>query len=339
MDAGNWQVSASWTIPSDAVSGVYFAKLVRQDGIAGASHVPFVVRDDGNTSDVVFQTSDTTWQAYNPWGGANLYGGNGPGGGTAPGRAYAVSYNRPITTRGGGLDAGPQDYIFGAEYPAIRWLEKNGYNVSYITGVDTARNGASLLSHKVFLSVGHDEYWSGQQRANVEAARDAGVNLQFWSGNEIYWKTRWASSFDSSATPYRTMVTYKETRQGPIDPSSEWTGTWRDPSYGAAAGGGCRPENSLSGTIFQVDSYRLDTIQISYDDANLRFWRNTSVASLQPGQTASLNNGYLGYEWDESPDNGFRPAGLLDLPRRRSPSAPISSITATPRATARRRTT
>ena len=139
VDAGNWQVSASWTIPSDAVSGVYFAKLVRQDGIAGASHVPFVVRDDGNTSDVVFQTSDTTWQAYNPWGGANLYGGNGPGGGTAPGRAYAVSYNRPITTRGGGLSSGPQDYIFGVEYPAIRWLEKNGYNVSYLTGVDTAR--------------------------------------------------------------------------------------------------------------------------------------------------------------------------------------------------------
>ena len=52
-------------------------------------------------SDVVFQTSDTTWQAYNGWGGANFYGGNGPATGQGAGRAYAVSYNRPIATRGG----------------------------------------------------------------------------------------------------------------------------------------------------------------------------------------------------------------------------------------------
>ena len=43
------------------------------------------------------------------------------------------------------------------------------------------------------MDTGHDEYWSGQQRTNVEAARDAGVNLQFWSGNEVYWRTRWAT--------------------------------------------------------------------------------------------------------------------------------------------------
>ena len=33
----------------------------------------FVVRDDSSTSEVVFQTSDTTWQAYNLYGGANTY--------------------------------------------------------------------------------------------------------------------------------------------------------------------------------------------------------------------------------------------------------------------------
>ena len=66
------------------------------------------------TSDIVFQTADETWQAYNPWGGANLYGGNGPG---ISGSAYAVSYNRPITTRDGGFpDTGMQRMLFGAEY-------------------------------------------------------------------------------------------------------------------------------------------------------------------------------------------------------------------------------
>ena len=38
-----------------------------------ASLVYFVVRDDSSSSEVVFQTSDTTWQAYNLYGGANTY--------------------------------------------------------------------------------------------------------------------------------------------------------------------------------------------------------------------------------------------------------------------------
>ncbi|MGF9764639.1 N,N-dimethylformamidase beta subunit family domain-containing protein, partial [Microvirga sp. 0TCS3.31] len=314
VDAGNWSVSASWEIPADAVSGIYVAKLVRQDGTAGQNHIPFIVRDDSSASDIVFQTADTTWQAYNHWGGANLYQGNGPGGDTSPGRAYKVSYNRPIVTRGGGLAAGPQDYIFGVEFPALMWLEKNGYDVSYMSGVDVDRFGDLLKNHKMYLSVGHDEYWSGQQRANVEAARDAGVNLAFWSGNEAYWKTRWEPSISAGAQGHRTLVSYKETRAGPIDPSNEWTGTWRDPRFvGPASQGAGKPENSLTGTMFQVDSYRADAITVPYDDADLRFWRNTSVATLQPGQTATLTKNYLGYEWDAAPDNGFDPAGLVKL--------------------------
>ncbi|MDQ0322363.1 VCBS repeat-containing protein [Pararhizobium capsulatum DSM 1112] len=314
VDAGNWSVSASWAIPADAVSGIYIAKLVRQDGTSGENQIPFIVRDDSSHSDIIFQTSDETWQAYNPWGGANLYQGNGPGSDSAPGRAYAVSYNRPITTRGGGLAAGPQDYIFGVEYPALRWLEQNGYDVSYMAGMDSDRFGNLIQNHKMFLSVGHDEYWSGQQRTNVEAARDAGVNLSFWSGNEVYWETRFAPSISTGAQPYRTLVSYKETRAGPIDPNNQWTGTYRDPRFvSPTAVGGGRPENALSGTMFQVDSYRSDAINIPYDDANLRFWRDTAVANLLPGQTATLTRNYLGYEWDESPDNGFRPAGLIEL--------------------------
>ena len=303
VDAGNWQVSASWAVPTDAVSGVYFAKLTRLDGTSGQNIIPFIVRDDNAPSDITFQTADTTWQAYNPWGGYNLYQSVVDGY-----RGYAVSYNRPITTRGGGLAAGPQDFIFGVEYPAIRWLERNGYNVNYISGVDTARDGAQLLNGKVFLSVGHDEYWSADQRANVEAARDAGINLAFWSGNEVYWKTRWETSIDGSGTAYRTLVCYKERRDNAnIDPN-DTTSTWRDPELGPG-----QPENALTGTMFTVDSYRRDTMKIPYALSNLRFWRNTDIADLQPGQTGSLVPNLLGYEWDSDVDNGFRPAGLVPL--------------------------
>ena len=72
IDCGNWGVSASWTVPSTAVSGVYIALLIRND-TGGDSQIPFVVRDDSSHSDVVLQTSDATWQAYNAYGGNSLY--------------------------------------------------------------------------------------------------------------------------------------------------------------------------------------------------------------------------------------------------------------------------
>ncbi|MDE3095520.1 MAG: fibronectin type III domain-containing protein [Chloroflexota bacterium] len=317
-DCGNWAVSASWAVPADAVSGIYFAKLVRTDGTAGASQIVFIVRDDASHSDILFQTSDATWQAYNSYGGKSLYVGS-------PSRATKVSYNRPSNTRTGDGVGGPQDFVFNAEYPMVRWLEANGYDVSYFTDVDSDRNGALITQHKVFLSVGHDEYWSANQRANIEAARNAGVNLAFFSGNESAWKTRWESSIDGSATPYRTLVAFKEPSvHDPMDPPT-WTGAWRDPLGGPPADGN-RPENALTGTLSTVDCCTY-AITVPSTFSALRFWRNTSIATLTPGSTATLPQGTLGYEWDEDIDNGFRPAGLIDMS---STTQSVSSYTPMP---------
>lgn len=302
VDCGNWNVSATWEVPANAVSGIYFAKLVREDPEDGrASHIVFVVRDDVGQSKLLLQTGDTTWQAYNSYGGNSLYTG-------APaGRAYKVSYNRPFTSRA----ATPEDWVFNAEYPLVRWLERNGYDVSYTTGIDSDRRGAEILEHEVFISVGHDEYWSADQRANVTAARDAGVNLAFLSGNEVFWKTRWEPSIDGSATSHRTLVSYKETHaNAKIDPTPEWTGTWRDAR--AFNPEGPQPENALTGQIFTVNCCA-DAIRVPEADGKLRFWRNTDIATLAVGQTATLPAGTLGYEWDEDLDNGFRPAGSMRL--------------------------
>ena len=320
VDAGNWAVTASWAVPANAVSGVYLAHLVDLNNTSNENQIPFIVRADESTSDILFQTSDTTWHAYNGWGGANFYGGNGPGGDSAPGRAYKLSYNRPFGTRDGiGTYAGWQDFLFGAEFAAINWLEQNGYDVSYIAGVDTARNPSLLRQHKIFTSTGHDEYWDTAARANIASAHGGGLNLVFMSGNEVYWKTRWEPSIDGSNTPYRTLVCYKETRHNaPLDPLDAsptwtWTGTWRDLRFSPPADGG-KPENNLTGTIFEVDSWRSDAIQVPYPMSTLRFWRNTpNVSTLASGGTWTLTQNYLGYEWDASPDNGFAPAGLIDL--------------------------
>jgi len=303
IDCGNWAISASWAVPATAISGVYVAKLVRTD-TGGASHVLFVVRNDASTSSLVFQTSDTTWQAYNTYGGNSLYQG------VTVSRAYKVSYNRPVNSRGNGYQ---RTNFFATEIPMIRWLEANGYDVTYISGVDTARAPDLLLNHRIFLSVGHDEYWSASQRAGVESARAAGVNLAFFSGNEIFWKTRWEPSIDGSGTAYRTLVSYKETMaNAKIDPNAAWTGTWRDPRFSPPADGG-RPENALSGTIFMVNCCEVEAITVPSSKAALRFWRDTPVASLAAGAVATLANGTLGYEFDECPDNGFRPPGLFTL--------------------------
>ncbi len=304
IDCGNWAVSGSWAVPATATSGIYFAKVTRTD-TGGASHIVFVVRDDASTSHLLFQTSDTTWQAYNNYGGNSLYTGS------PVGRAYKVSYNRPFNTRT--VDGG-QDWVFNAEYPMVRWLEANGYDMSYFSGIDTDRLGSLLTQHRVFLSVGHDEYWSGAQRANVEAARNAGMHLAFFSGNEVFWKTRWENSIDGSATPYRTLVSYKETAaNAKIDPTAAWTGTWRDPRFSPPADGG-RPENALTGQIFMANDTGQDySIIVPEADGKMRLWRNTSVATLAAGQSATLPVGTLGYEWDADLDNGFRPPGAIRL--------------------------
>ena len=185
VDCGNWGVSASWPVPGTAVSGIYIAKPTREDGanIGKASHIVFVVRNDALQADILFQTSDTTWQAYNSYGGNSLYcGGPLSNAGSAYGcasRSAKVSYNRPFNTR---VSSTPS-WVFNAEYPMVRWLEAHGFNVKYWSGVDTDRFGAdptyglpsATKKPKVFLSVGHDE--SGRRAAtNVENARNAGVN-------------------------------------------------------------------------------------------------------------------------------------------------------------------
>jgi hypothetical protein len=188
----------------------------------------------------------------------------------------------------------------------VRWLERNGYDVSYVSGIDVARSPAEIRRHKVFLSVGHDEYWSAEQRANVEAAAAAGIHLGFFSGNEVYWKTRWDAAF-------RTITCYKQTAYDAVDdPSGIFTGTWRDARF-RTAGDPPKPENALTGTIFGVNGYFSARILVPEADGRMRFWRGTAAASPGACGVTALAPDTLGYEFDEDADNGSRPPGLFRL--------------------------
>ena len=94
--------------------------------------------------------------------------------------------------------------------------------------------------------------------------------------------------------------------------------TWLDPRFGPGgslspnADGG-RPGNSLAGTMYMVNDGATTAITVPAADGKMRFWRNTSIATLAAGTTATLANSTLGYEWDGDADNGFRPAGLFRM--------------------------
>jgi len=78
VSSNNWQSSYTLTIPSNWVSGVYVARLTTGTNVTPQttgkqSYIIFVVREDARSSDLLYQASVTTWQAYNPWGGSSIY--------------------------------------------------------------------------------------------------------------------------------------------------------------------------------------------------------------------------------------------------------------------------
>ncbi len=183
-----WDTAASLTIPADWTSGVYLGKLTEERQKL-QSYVIVIVRDE-RKCDFLFQCSDTTWAAYNHWpdfwslyddpdvSGHNWY--TGPG--------VRVSFDRPYGKYRQIFDAplsqGSGEFLLW-EFPLAFWMEQHGYDVSYISNLDTHTDAAGLRRAKAFLSVGHDEYWSLAMYDHVKAAIEAGVNAAFFSGNSV----------------------------------------------------------------------------------------------------------------------------------------------------------
>jgi hypothetical protein len=142
-----------------------------------------------------------TWQAYNGWGGHSLYDST-----STLSRANRVSFLRPYAP--GYLQT------FEWEIQLIRFLEREGYDVSYQTDVDTERDPASLNDHRLVIVAGHDEYWTSGMRDAFDAARDAGTNLVFMGANVGYWQIRYENAES-------TMVSYKSTADPVTDPAQQ----------------------------------------------------------------------------------------------------------------------
>jgi hypothetical protein len=201
LDAG-WPVTDSMTVPTGWVSGYYLAALRLTTGPSAGrgGWVPFVVRAPASASPstVLVQASVNTWQAYNRWGGWSLY--RDSAGATCHLSCTHVSFDRPY-------DPSTQN-LWDYELPLVHFLEESGYDVSYTTDVDTDRDPAELLRHRLVVVAGHDEYWTARMRDAFDAARAAGTNLMFTGANTGYWQMRYASGG-------RTIVEYRTATADP----------------------------------------------------------------------------------------------------------------------------
>lgn len=232
LEAG-WASSYSWNVPNNAVTGVYLAQFTDQNG--KFTYCSFVVRGN-RPADYAYIRSNTTDAAYNNWGGYSLY--------TNPGVGVKVSFNRP-DWNGGGTGG-----LLQLEINAIKWLERQGYNLSYLTMQDIHENPAWIKQYGAVLSAGHNEYWTKEVRDGVEAALISGVGLGFLGANASYWQMRFES--DHAGNADRTVTCYKvATSGGPAlsnDPfygvdNTRVTALWRDAVLN-------RPESALCGIMF-----------------------------------------------------------------------------------------
>ena len=144
----------------------------------------------------------------------------------------------------------------GAEYPMIRFLEAQRLR-RQLHQRRRRRTAAArcCCNHKLFISSGHDEYWSATQRTNMEAARDAGVNLAFFSGNEMLLEDALGAEHrrhqrrrTARSSPTRTRTSTRRSRTRSSGPAPGATRASRRRPTDVT------PENALTGQSFLVNS-------------------------------------------------------------------------------------
>jgi hypothetical protein len=186
----NWPVAYTLNVPYTWPSGMYVADLLDADDQPGGygSYIFFIVTEDqpGSTSDILIHIPTNTWQAYNDYGGWSLY--------TNP-QAVKITFDRPYKSC--------TSCVYKWQLPLVRWLESEGYAVEYVTSEDIHNEPNLLFNYALFLTVGHDEYWSKEMRDHVDAFLGTGGNYAVFSGNTMFRQVRYEDG-------ERTLVGYKK---------------------------------------------------------------------------------------------------------------------------------
>lgn len=209
--------------------------LIRLETRHHASYVPLTVRSPSTRGRLVLLAPDTTWQAYNDWGGRNLYWGP-EGKGDYAHRARAVTFDRPYTY---GKGAGE---FLSRMLPVVALAERLNLPLAYVDDVDLDRDPHLLDGARGVISMGHDEYYSVGMRANLTAARDAGANIAFLGANAVFRRIRLQRT---ALGPARLEVNYKDPSEDPLSRTHPQRTTADWPASPAAD-----PESSLTGEAY-----------------------------------------------------------------------------------------
>ncbi len=193
-----WPAAATVPIPAAWPSGVYLGKLTAIPESTREhpwqSYVIFIVRDCRRAA-ITFQCSDNTWAAYNRWpDDYSLY--TDPRHPWAP--SVATSFDKPYAKYAQIFDhplsIGSGEFLLW-EFPLAYWLESQGYDVTYTSNSDMV-DPAQFLRSRVFLSVGHDEYWDQRQYDGALASVQKGITHLYLSGNAVMGLTPFQQSED-----------------------------------------------------------------------------------------------------------------------------------------------
>jgi hypothetical protein len=222
VHCSEWHRTTDVTIDPRAESGVYAVRLETVAEPSRAAEAIFVVLPRSEV-DVLVVLPTTTWAAYNWWGGRSIYDGDGY---TGLPRAHQVSFDRPMKPDAPPLWELAQGHPYYTwEHPIVAWIERQGWDVGFATSLEL--HAGQLVAGKLIVSAGHDEYWSREMRATVDAGLERGLSLFVAGANEICWNIRLDPSALGAA---RTLTCFKDPWSDPVihsDPRGV-TSRWAD---------------------------------------------------------------------------------------------------------------
>ena len=252
-----WQATLQIEIDPTWTSGFYLARLSNNADTTGA----FFVVKATEPGDALLVLSTSTYAAYNDWQAPSFYTGG-----------HESSMKRPLP-HGFLINEDPRRYRAAStvelprderrvhfsthsvwsvaagyanwEHLFVTWAEEQGLVLDYATSLDLATDPALLDPYKLYLSLGHDEYWTASMRDTVESWTNSGGAAVFLSGNTSFWQIRLEA--DNSR-----VIGYKfDFERDPVvgtDAERSVSTMWSDPLTG-------RPENEMTGVSFTRGGY------------------------------------------------------------------------------------
>jgi hypothetical protein len=170
-----WPVAFSFTLPSDAKSGIYSACCTDISG--EVTHLCFVVHPKATgRGDIAVLANTNTWNSYNEFGGRSKY--------SVPTGAV-LSFDRPnpgITP----IEYNVIDHLVRAELWLLNWLEDEGYKVDVYSDLDFHKGITNFGRYKALILSTHPEYWTGAMVDHLEAYLTSGGSLLYLGGNGVF---------------------------------------------------------------------------------------------------------------------------------------------------------